>query len=107
MASVITYPHIEQPKGKPARLVRMPRIRVSQIVFSYIYNHWTPEEIVLQYPHLQLVEIYAALTYYFDHKSDIEAELEAERVEFDRLREEARKNPSPFVVRMRADGRLK
>jgi uncharacterized protein (DUF433 family) len=107
MASVVTYPHIEKPDGKPARLARMPRIRVAQIVPPYIHVHWTPEEIVLQYPHLQLVEVYAALTYYFDHKTEIDAELDAERVEFERLREEARKNPSPFVVRMRAEGRLK
>jgi uncharacterized protein (DUF433 family) len=107
MASVVTYPHIEKPDGKPARLARMPRIRVAQIVWDYVHNHWTPEEIVLQYPHLELAEVYGAITYYLDHKREIDAEVEAERIEVDRLREEARKNPSPFVLRMRAEGRLK
>jgi uncharacterized protein (DUF433 family) len=107
MASVTTYPHIDKLDGKPARLSRMPRIRVAQIVWDYIQNHWTPEEIVLQYPHLQLAEVYGAITYYLDHKSEIDGEIEAERIEVDQLREEARKNPSPFVLRMRAEGRLK
>jgi uncharacterized protein (DUF433 family) len=93
MASAVTYPHIEKPEGKPARLQRLPRIRVAQIVPAYIHNHWTPEEIVLQYPHLQLVEVYAAITYYFDHRDEIEAELEAERVEFDSYAKRRGKTP--------------
>ena len=101
MASVVTYPHIEKQDGKPARLARMPRIRVAQIVWDYIHNHWTPEEIVLRYPHLQLAEVYGAITYYLDLKQEIEDEITAEEAQVEQWRAEAEQNLPPVVERLR------
>ena len=38
MTVAMIYPHIEKIEGDPARLKRIPRIRVSQIVIDYL-NH--------------------------------------------------------------------
>jgi uncharacterized protein (DUF433 family) len=38
----------------------------------------TAEEIATQLPHLQLAQIYAALTYYHLHSDEIEADIEAD-----------------------------
>jgi uncharacterized protein (DUF433 family) len=38
----------------------------------------SPEEIATQLPHLELVQIYAALTYYHLHTDEIEADIEAD-----------------------------
>jgi len=35
----------------------------------------TPEEIALEYPHLTLAQVHAALTYYHANQNDIEADL--------------------------------
>jgi len=35
----------------------------------------TPEEIALEYPHLTLAQVHAALTYYHANQDDIEADL--------------------------------
>ena len=38
----------------------------------------TPEEIVLEYPHLTLAQIHAALAYYHVNRDEIEADLAQE-----------------------------
>lgn len=102
MTTAVSYPHIVKTEGKPARLERMSRIRVAQIVMDYLYQGWSPDEICNQYPHLKPVEVHSAMAYYFDHQEEIEKEIEDEI----KLVEEWRKNtpPTPFVLRMRAKG---
>lgn len=74
----MTYPHIVKRSGEPARLERHARTRVAMIVADYLWHGWSAEEIVRQYPYLTLAETHAALTYYFDHREEIEEELVAE-----------------------------
>ena len=35
----------------------------------------TPEQILIEYPDLNLAQVHAALAYYYDHQGEIEAEL--------------------------------
>ena len=44
----ITYPHIEKLEGEPARLQRVPRVRVAQIVMDYLAYGWSVEEMCRQ-----------------------------------------------------------
>ena len=74
----LAFPHIVKPPGEPARLENHPRTRVAMIVADYVWRGWSAEEIVRQYPYLTLAEVHAALTYFFDHRNEIEEELEAE-----------------------------
>jgi uncharacterized protein (DUF433 family) len=104
MTVEITYPHIDKTPGLPARLTRLPRIRVSQIAVDYLNHGWSADEIVLHYPHLKPAEVHAALAYYFDHQAEIDREIDEEQ----RLIGEARKNalPTPAALRLRAKGLL-
>lgn len=97
------YPHIEKLETEPARLKRVPRIRVAQIVMDYLGHGWSAEEMCRQHPYLRPAEAHAALTYYYDHPDEIEAEIEAEtrQAEEDRLRAA----PSRFLARMRREGK--
>lgn len=83
----LDYPHITTANGKPARLERLPRIRVAQIVADHLGFGWSAEEIARQYEHLTLAEIHAALGYYYDHREEIDAELDAELVELESVSE--------------------
>jgi uncharacterized protein (DUF433 family) len=74
----IQYPHITHSSGGEARLARLPRIRVAQVVADHLGNGWSDEEIIRQYPHLTAAEVHAALGYYYDHREKIDAELAAE-----------------------------
>jgi uncharacterized protein (DUF433 family) len=45
----------------------------------------SPEEIVDQYGHLSLAQVYAALAYYHANRDEIDADLAQEEAEYDRL----------------------
>jgi hypothetical protein len=100
----VTYPHIEKIDGNPARLQRLPRIRVAQIVIDYLNHGWSADEICIHYPHLKLAEVHSAMAYYFDHQAEIDGEIDTEQ----RLIEESRKDAKPAAVelRLRAQGLL-
>ena len=102
MASVVNYPHIEKGEATPARLSRLPRIRVAQIAIDYRMGRWSPEEIALRYPHLKLPEIYSAITYYLDHQAEIDAEIEADEEFVSKTQQELAEDPVAVVERLRA-----
>ena len=60
------------------------RVTVHQIV-TCCQQGLTPEEIAEQYPHINLAQIYAALTYYHANREEIDLELESETADFLRL----------------------
>jgi uncharacterized protein (DUF433 family) len=104
MSIEITYPHIEKSECKPARLRRTPRVRVAQIAMDYLNYGWSVDEMCRQHSYLTPAEAHAAMAYYFDHQAEIDAEIEAEVKEVDEAR--AKAAPSPFLRRMRAEGRM-
>ena len=103
MPVALAFPHIVKPPGKPARLEDHPRTRVAMIVADYVWRGWSAEEIVRQYPYLTLAEVHAALTYFFDHRDEVEAELEAEYRDAEAWR---RVNPTQaFLARLKEQKR--
>lgn len=100
----LDYPHVEKPVGKAARLKRLPRVHIAQIVMDYIAHGWSPDEMCRQHPYLQPAEAHAAMAYHFDHQDEIESEIHAEwaKVQQDRTLS----TRSPFFLRMHAKGLL-
>ncbi|MCE9557187.1 MAG: DUF433 domain-containing protein [Planctomycetes bacterium] len=104
MAMKLEYAHIEKPTDGPARLQRMPRIRVAQIAMDYLAYGFSPDEMCRQHPYLRLAEAHAAMAYYFDHQGEIDEEI---RQELDQAtRDRNTRDRSPFYVRMKARGLL-
>lgn len=100
MIDELTYPHIAKLPGISARLDGHPRTRVAMIVADYLWRGWSAEEIARQYPYLTLAEVHAALTYYFDHRQEIEDELVAEYRQVEAWKQA---NPThPLLVRLKA-----
>ena len=64
------------------------RSRVSMIVCDKM-NGMSPEDIHKAYPHLSLAQIHAALSYYYDHKIEIDREIQHELAYADAMREQA------------------
>jgi uncharacterized protein (DUF433 family) len=102
MTTSTNYPHIQKTVGEPACLLRLPRVRVAQIVMDQLAYGWTVEDICRQHASLRPAEVHAALAYYYDHQAEIDAEIEAEWREVKALSG----HESPFVRRMKAEGRL-
>jgi uncharacterized protein (DUF433 family) len=88
--------------GEPARLRRVPRVRVAQIVVDYLGHGWSPDEMCRQHPYLLPAEAHAAMAYYFDHQEEIDAEIEQELAQVRQLTTNAPR--SSFVTRMRGKG---
>lgn len=61
--------------GKPR--IAGHRIRVQDIVIWQERMGMSPDEIIYHYPSLTLADIYAALTYYHDHREEIRADIAA------------------------------
>ncbi len=98
MAVKVLYPHIEEKAGQPARLRRIPRIRVAQIAMDHLAHGWSVEEMCRQHPYLTPAEAHAAMAYYWDHKDQIDDQLRREWKAADQQASEA--VPAPVVLRL-------
>ena len=79
-------------------------IKVIEVALDMIAHGWSSEEIHFQHPHLSLGQIHAALGYYYDHKAEIDGQIQRGQIETERLRAQA--GESPIRKRLRAMGKL-
>ena len=103
MGTTATYPHIEAPEGEPARLARLPRVRVAQIVMDSLAHAWSVDEICRQYPHLRHAEVHSAFAYYFDHREKLDEEIGREIRQAEALQND--RSESSLRLRLRAQSR--
>jgi uncharacterized protein (DUF433 family) len=59
--------------GKPC--IAGTRIRVWDIHIWHHLGGQSPEEIVAQFPQLTVADVHAALTYYHDHRDELESQM--------------------------------
>ena len=80
MENVITE-HIEITPGVCGGKPRIAghRIRVQDIVIWHEKLGMSPDEIVSTYPTITISDVYAALAYYFDHREEIQKDIEEEQ----------------------------
>lgn len=50
--------------------------KVIEVALDMIAHGWSSEEVHFQHPHLSLAQIHAALGYYYDHKAELDAQIE-------------------------------
>lgn len=96
--------HIEVDEHGVAR-VAGSRTKVAQIVLDVRAHGWSPDEIQLQYPHLSLADIHAAMAFYYDHQAEIDEQIEKDRTDFETLRASA--GESAVVRKLKAEGKLR
>ena len=65
------------------------RVKVTEIVLDKMAYGWSPEEIHFQHPHLSLAQIHGALTYYYEHQAELDAQIRQGLEESNRLAAEA------------------
>jgi len=73
----IVHPHISKNPdvcgGSP--VIAGTRFPVRSVVFYILKTGLTPEELVEKFTHLSLAQIYDALAYYYDNRSEIEQDI--------------------------------
>ncbi len=80
----VAYPHISTTGGVVR--VQGSRVTVVHLVRDYQDGVLTPEQIQQRYPHLSLAEIHAALTYYYDHREELDGDIERRKVYAEEMR---------------------
>ena len=77
------------------------RIGIEDVLYEYIFNAKTPDELQRRFPTLTLEQIYATLTYYHRNQTKIDAYLN-DWLEFGkRMRAEQERNPDALMLRLR------
>jgi uncharacterized protein (DUF433 family) len=73
----LSHPYIVHSEGVCGGRARVDgtRIPVWQIVSSIVRSGSSPEEFVEAYPHVTLAQVHDALSFYYDHREELERDL--------------------------------
>ena len=67
-------------------LIKDANTKVIEVALDWIAHRWDAETIHREHPHLSLAQIHAALSYYWAHQSEFDAEIERQIAEAEALR---------------------
>jgi uncharacterized protein (DUF433 family) len=96
-----TYEHIQlDAQGVP--FIAGTTMKVVELVMGQIAFGWSPEELFFQHPYLTLGQIHAALAYYWDHRPELDADIERRSQFAEAARGKA--GPSSLAAKLRAKG---
>ena len=79
-------------------------VKVIEVVRDWLAHGSSPEEMCLQYPHLSLAQVHAALAYYYDHQAEFDHAIARELEDWDAR--VAQFKDSPIRAKLRTMGRL-
>jgi uncharacterized protein (DUF433 family) len=91
--------YVEQRNG--GYYVAGTRVSLDSVVYAWLRGE-SSIGIVESFPSLSLNQVNGAVAYYQGHRDEIDAYLERESVEFDRMRDEARAKDPAFYAKMEA-----
>ena len=77
--------------------------KVVEVVLDKLAYGWSPEEMHRQHPHLSMAQIHAALSYYYEHQNEVDADIERR----DRYVEELRAQQKHPLTRAELEARLR
>jgi uncharacterized protein (DUF433 family) len=83
--------------------IKRAGVKVREIIESLEAYGCSPEELIRHFPYLMLSEIFAALTYYYDHRTEIDVAIREGRGLVEQMR--ASTSESPATMRVRAEMR--
>lgn len=103
MTQATAYEHIvTDEKGVP--LIEGTTVKVVELVLDTHAYGWSPDELQFQHPRLTLGQIHSALAYYWDHKEEMDGDIERRLERVEQIRREV--GPSRLAARLKAKGLL-
>jgi uncharacterized protein (DUF433 family) len=81
------------------------RVKVIEVAMEHLAHGWSPEEIHRQHPGLSLAQVYAALSFYYDHQIEFDDAIFESSAKAEQFA--AGKQDSPGRRRLRAMGLLR
>lgn len=80
-----SYEHIVlDPSGIPC--IEGTTMKVIELVLAQTAYGWSPEELHINFPHLTLGQIHSALAYYWDHREELDRDIERRMTHIEQLR---------------------
>lgn len=103
MIQATAYEHITiNESGVP--IISGTTMKIVELVLETIAYGWSPDEIQFQHPYLTLGQIHSALAYYWDHKEELDRDIERRMERIEQIQREV--GTSPLAERLKAKGLL-
>lgn len=103
MTQATAYEHVVvDESGTP--LIEGTTMKVVELVLETHAYGWSPDELQFQHPYLTLGQIHSALAYYWDHKEELDGDIERRMERVEHIRRDV--GPSQLVERLKAKGLL-
>jgi uncharacterized protein (DUF433 family) len=103
LLSETRYEHIILNEAR-VPMIAGTRMKVIELALDHLAYGWSPEELHFQHPHLTLGQIHSALAYYWDHKAELDEDIERRLQHVDQLQQTI---PSTSLAeRLKARGRI-
>ena len=96
---VATHIYLDE-RGRP--WIEGTNTKVIEVVLDKVAWGLNAEQIHIQHPYLPLSKIHAALSYYYDHKVELDAEIERQDKEAQALWEQQGPLREKLLARLRA-----
>lgn len=88
----VSYPYVEiDIHGVP--VLSGTTMKVVELVMAQKAYGWSPEELHFQHPYLPLSQIHSALAYYWDHKAELDEDIERRSRYVEQVRQEIGSGP--------------
>jgi len=70
-------------------------MKVTELVLAQAAYGWSAEELHIQFSHLTLGQIYSALAYYWDHRDELDGDIESRLEKVNRIQKNI---PAPPLI---------
>ncbi len=99
MSNETRYEHIRLDENQVPTIAGTT-MKVVELVLDHLAYGWSPEELHFQHPYLSMGQIYSALAYYWDHKAELDQDLERRLELVDQLQQTTK--PPALAERLKA-----
>ena len=103
MLSETRYEHIILNEAHVPMIVGTT-MKVVELTLDHLAYGWSPEELHFQHPYLSLGQIHSALAYYWDHKAELDEDIDRRLQLVDQLQQT--KSSTSLAERLKARGRI-
>jgi uncharacterized protein (DUF433 family) len=95
------YEHVVLNEGR-VPIIAGTTMKVTELVVEQQAYGWSPEELHFQHPYLTLGQIHSALAYYWDHREELDRDIQSRLGRAEGLR--SKNQPAQLVERFKAQG---
>jgi uncharacterized protein (DUF433 family) len=104
MLAETRYEHIVLNDNK-VPIIEGTTMKVVELVSAHLAYGWSAEEIHFQFPYLAMGQIHSALAYYWDHRDELDQDIDRRLAKVDKLR--LATDNSHLIARLKDKGLLK